>query len=191
MLYKKVLFIGFLLIAIVQLYVPAKMIYDQEVVLLNGNEYKFKAAPIDPNDPFRGKYITLRFEATTFLVQNINEWAINDEVFVQIQNDTAGFAQIKNVSKKRPGNDPDYIKAKIAFLMEDGKVNMRIEYPFDRFYMEETKAQAAEDMYRESIVDSTQVAYALVNVRNGEAVIRDVMINGTSISDLVKTRENK
>ena len=191
MLNKKVLFIGFLLIAIVQLYVPAKMIYDQEVVLLNGNEYKFKAAPIDPNDPFRGKYITLRFEATTFPVQNINEWAINDEVFVQIQNDTAGFAQIKNVSKKRPDNDPDYIKAKIAFLMEDGKVNMRIEYPFDRFYMEETKAQAAEDMYREAIVDSTQVAYALVNIRNGEAVIRDVLINGTSISDLVKTGENK
>ena len=191
MLNKKVLFIGILLIAIVQLYVPAKMIYDQEVVLLNGNEYKFKAAPIDPNDPFRGKYITLRFEATTFPVQNINEWAINDEVFIQIQNDTTGFAQIKNVSKKRPDNDPDYIKAKIAFLMEDGKVNMRIEYPFDRFYMEETKAQAAEDMYRESIVDSTQVAYALVNIRNGEAVIRDVLINGTSISDLVKTRENK
>ena len=191
MLNKKVLFIGFLLIAIVQLYVPAKMIYDQEIVLLNGNEYKFKAAPIDPNDPFRGKYITLRFEATTFPVQNINEWAINDEVFVQIQNDTAGFAQIKNVSKKRPDNDPDYIKAKIAFLMEDGKVNMTIEYPFDRFYMEETKAQAAEDMYRESIVDSSQVAYALVNIRNGEAVIKDVLINGTSISDLVKTRENK
>lgn len=191
MLNKKVLFIGFLLIAIVQLYVPAKMIYDQEVVLLNGNEYKFKAAPIDPNDPFRGKYITLRFDATTFPVQNINEWAINDEVFVQIQNDTAGFAQIKTVSKKRPVNDPDYIKAKIAFLMEDGKVNMRIEYPFDRFYMEESKAQAAEDMYRESIIDSTQVAYALVNIRNGEAVIRDVLINGTSVSDLVKARENK
>ena len=68
---------------------------------------------------------------------------------------------------------------------------MRIEYPFDRFYMEETKAQAAEDMYRESIIDSTQVAYALVNIRNGEAVIRDVLINGTSVSDLVKARENK
>ena len=68
---------------------------------------------------------------------------------------------------------------------------MRIEYTFDRFYMEETKAQAAEDMYRESIVDSSQVAYALVNIRNGEAVIRDVLINGTSISDLVKTGENK
>ena len=149
MLNKKVLFIGFILIAIVQLYVPAKMIYDQEVVLLNGNEYKFKAASIDSNDPFRGKYITLRFEATTFPVQNINEWAINDEVFVQIQNDTAGFAQIKTVSKKRPVNDPDYIKAKIAFLMEDGKVNMRIEYPFDRFYMEESKAYSAEQAYNE------------------------------------------
>ena len=188
---KKIFIIGFLLIACIQLYVPAKMIYDQENVLSSGNEFKFKAAPIDPNDPFRGKYITLRFEATTFPVQNKNEWAINDEVFVQLQNDSAGFAQIRTVSKKRPVNDPDYIKAKIAFIMEDGRVNMRIDYPFDRYYMEESKAQAAEDMYRESIIDSTQIAYALVNIKEGEAVIRDVMIDGVSISNLVKSKENK
>ena len=167
------------------------MIYDQENVLSSGNEFKFKAAPIDPNDPFRGKYITLRFEATTFPVQNKNEWAINDEVFVQLQNDSAGFAQIRTVSKKRPVNDPDYIKAKIAFIMEDGRVNMRIDYPFDRYYMEESKAQAAEDMYRESIIDSTQIAYALVNIKEGEAVIREVMIDGIPISNLVKLKENK
>ena len=188
---KKIFIIGFLLIACIQLYVPAKMIYDQENVLSSGNEFKFKAAPIDPNDPFRGKYITLRFEATTFPVQNKNEWAINDEVFVQLQNDSAGFAQIRTVSKKRPVNDPDYIKAKIAFIMEDGRVNMRIDYPFDRYYMEESKAQAAEDMYRESIIDSTQIAYALVNIKEGEAVIMDVMIDGVSISNLVKSKENK
>ncbi len=188
---KKILIIGFILLACVQLYVPAKMIYDQEDVLMSGNEYKFKAAPIDPNDPFRGKYITLRFEANTFPVQNINEWTINDEVFVQIQTDTAGFAQIKTVSKKRPVNDPDYIKAKIAFLMEDEKVNMRLDYPFDRFYMEESKAQPAEDLYRKSIIDSTQIAYALVNVKDGEAVIRYVMIDGRSISVLVNESKNK
>ncbi|MBA2500307.1 MAG: hypothetical protein H0V30_11325, partial [Chitinophagaceae bacterium] len=52
-------------------------------------------------------------------------------------------------------------------------------------------AQPAEDIYRKSIIDSTQIAYALVHVKNGEAVIRDVMIDGISISDLLSASKNK
>lgn len=187
---KKLFVIGFVLTALVQLYVPANMIYNQENILNTGAEFKFKAAPIDPNDPFRGKYITLRFEAVNFTVQNKNEWTINEEVYVQLGKDSTGFAKIKSVSKKKPDNQ-DYIKANIAFLTNDRTNNLRIQYPFDRFYMEESKAQAAENMYRESIIDSTKIAYALVNVKQGYAVISDVMIDGQSISELVRARQNK
>lgn len=51
---KKTLLSVFILVAIVQLYVPAKMILDREDILDTGKEYKFKTEPIDPNDPFRG-----------------------------------------------------------------------------------------------------------------------------------------
>ncbi len=190
MLSKKIIIIGFILIACVQLYVPAKMIYDQEDVLKSGNEYKFKAAPIDPNDPFRGKYITLRFEANSFSVQNINEWIQGEEVYVQIQADSTGYARIRSVLKEKPKNDPDYVKASIGYV-DEVNLKLLINYPFDRFYMEESKAQPAEDMYRKSIIDSTQIAYALVHVKNGEAVIRDVMIDGISISDLLSASKNK
>ena len=187
---KKGLIIGFILVAIIQLYVPGKMIYVQEKVMMTGNEFKFKAAPIDPNDPFRGKYITLQFEASTFTVKNTNEWTHGQEVFVLIQPDSNGYAKIQSVSNERPGNDADYVKAKIGYVDEINS-NLMINYPFDRFYMEESKAQPAEDLYRKSITDSTQIAYALVNVKNGEAVIKDVMINGKSIADLVNVSNNK
>ena len=59
------------------------------------------------------------------------------------------------------------------------------------FLHTESKAQPAEDLYRKSIIDSTQIAYALVHVKNGEAVIKDVMINGKSIADLINVSENK
>ena len=187
---KKILIIGFILLACVQLYVPAKMIYDQEDVLMSGNEYKFKAAPIDPNDPFRGKYITLRFEANTFPVQNINEWKQGENVYVQIQADSAGYAKIRSILKEKPVNDPEYVNASIGYVDEVNS-KLLINYPFDRFYMEESKAQPAENIYLQSVIDSTQTAHALVNVKDGEAVIRDVMIDGVSISVLVGENKNK
>ena len=61
---KKILLISaFVLVVLVQLYVPAKMIWGREEVLNTGTEYKFRTAPIDPNDVFRGKYINLNYEA--------------------------------------------------------------------------------------------------------------------------------
>lgn len=187
---KKILLIGFFLIACIQLYVPAKMIYDQEDVLRTGKQFKFKAAPIDPNDPFRGKYITLRFDATNFKVQNGKDWVQGEEVFVLVEPAETGFVKISSVLKDKPANESNFVKATISYIDEINST-LLINYPFDRFYLEESKAQAAEDMYRESIIDSTQIAYALVNIKEGEAVIRDVMIDGVSISNLVKSKENK
>jgi uncharacterized membrane-anchored protein len=59
---KKTILPLFALTCLAQWFVPAQMIYDQEQVLREGKTYHFKTAPIDPSDPFRGKYITLSFE---------------------------------------------------------------------------------------------------------------------------------
>ena len=187
---KKYFIIAFVLLACIQLYVPAKMIYEQEDVLNTGNEFKFKAAPIDPNDPFRGKYITLRFDAARFKVQNIKDWVQGEDVFVLVENGETGFAKIAAVLKDKPGNDANFIKANIGYIDEVNST-LIINYPFDRFYMEESKAKPAEDIYRKSILDTTKIAYALVNVKDGEAVVKDVLIDGKSVADLVKAGENK
>ena len=59
------IFLIFLAVVLVQLVVPAKMIFDKEVILKTGTIYKFKTQPIDPSDPFRGKYVTLNYELNT------------------------------------------------------------------------------------------------------------------------------
>ena len=58
---KKIIFPAFILLVLVQLFVPANMILEQEDILKNGTPYKFKTAPIDPYDPFRGKYVWLGY----------------------------------------------------------------------------------------------------------------------------------
>ncbi len=68
---------------------------------------------------------------------------------------------------------------------------MEIEYPFDRFYLEESKAPEAERAYWEANRDTTQVAYALVAVKNGHAALKDVMINNKSVIDVVNELNEK
>ena len=51
--------------------------------------------------------------------------------------------------------------------------------------MNENKASNAEVTYAESMTDEKNKTYALVAVKNGEAVIKDVLINDISVKDLV------
>lgn len=186
---KKIVLTAFILIALVQLYVPAKMILDKETVLEKGTEYKFKTAPIDPIDPFRGKYILLNYDENTVETQNKQNWEVGEIIYVSLSTDNAGFAKIKSISKEMPTDNPDFVKAKVSFLTENGSNKLTIDYPFNRYYMEESKAYDAEQIHRESQRDTNQITYALVSVRKGEAVLKDILINGTSIKEIVKQNQ--
>lgn len=60
------IFLIFVLVAALQLFIPAQMILKQETILKKGTAYKFKAQPVDPSDPFKGKYINLNYEIDSF-----------------------------------------------------------------------------------------------------------------------------
>lgn len=192
MIKKKILLSVFILVALVQLFVPAKMILDREDILDMGKEYKFKTEPIDPNDPFSGKYITLRYEEDVTEIQNEKDWIRGEIIYVFLTTDNEGFAKIKSVSKENPTDNQDFLKTKVSHVTGNGSNKLTIDYPFDRYYMEESKAYDAELTYRKSQLDTSQIAYALVSIKDGEAVLKDVLINGVSIREIViKERENQ
>ena len=183
---KSIPLIVFILVALVQLSVPAKMIYDKEDTLATGKPFKFKTVPIDPEDPFRGKYITLRFTENSIQLQKKDEWSSNETVYLLLETDSQGFAKINAVSKVKPFNNPDYVKAKVDYRTYSDSVRLFITYPFERFYMDETKSHAVEQIYQKSLMDTSNVTYALVNIKGGDAVIKDILINGVSIHEIVK-----
>jgi len=51
--------------------------------------------------------------------------------------------------------------------------------------MDEDKALAAENLYFESLADTTKRTYAVVYIKEGKAVLQDVQIDGVSVVDLV------
>lgn len=186
---KNILIFIFILLASAQLYVPASMIWSREEILAKGKEYKFKTAPIDPNDIFRGKYIYLSFQEHEVQVQNTSEYDPNQSIYILLTTDSSGFAKIQSASKVKPNDTHDFVKV-IDFYTSNYKGNRVIfEYPFERYYMEESKAPEAEKIYVQSSRDSTQITYALVSIKDGESVLKDVIIGGTSIKEIVKSRQ--
>lgn len=189
---RKNILIIFILVALAQLAVPLKLIYDKEHVILNGHEFKFKTAPIDPSDPFRGKYITLSYAINRHTVTNDSEWVTRQNVYVELGTDDRGFAKINNITHEPPIGTIDYVTAEVNYVYPvngEKELEMMINYPFDKFYMEESKASEAERLYWLSSRDTSQTTYTLVSVKEGDATVKDVLIGGKSIKELARTSE--
>jgi uncharacterized membrane-anchored protein len=191
---KKFIIPLFILVALAQFYVPAKMILDVREILDSGKEYKFKLRPVDPIDPFRGKYIRLFYEENYFFIREGQQWIPGENVYALLTRDINGYAKIRAISKAKPNETEDFVKVNVtaaSFNSKEKRTEINFTYPFDRYYMEEAKAPAAERLNRGPFRGTNRIAYGLVNVRNGEAVLKDVLIDGISINELVKDPKNQ
>jgi uncharacterized membrane-anchored protein len=166
--------------------IPGKMVYDSEKIISGGTVFKFKTEPIDPADPFRGKYITLSFEADYIYSDDTTDWQSGDRIFVTFTADSAGFAKAEN-AYRTPPDEKSYLRTTVSYVNDNGS-NRRIVFrlPFDRFYLEESKASDAEQLYWKAQRDSAKTAYGLVSIGPGQAVLTDVIINERPIVDIIE-----
>ena len=186
---KLLITLGFIIMVAAQWFVPGKMILDQENALTDGTPYKFKTQPIDPNDPFRGKYVWLNYEMGV-IKSNDSVWAREQSIFVYIKTAADGYAVATEVSKTLLDTDQDYVKADAGYYYNQ---EVHFELPFDRFYMEESKALDAEKGIRRTQLrrqDSlAPVCYALVYVKDDIAVLDNVFIGDVSLKDFVEKEQ--
>lgn len=182
----KYIITAFIATAIAQLFVPFKMVFENEMAYLGGTEYKFKTAPVDPNDPFRGKYVQLDFAADTIRAKQ-GTYTEGEQLYALIENGNDGFARIKKLQRTEPGNT-DFIIVQAGWNYDDVQ---HVDFPFNRYYMEESKAPEAESAYisYNRNIDSIP-AYAIVAVKRKTAVIKDVMLDNMPIKDYVEKHRN-
>ncbi|MEJ7766817.1 MAG: GDYXXLXY domain-containing protein [Chitinophagaceae bacterium] len=185
---KTLLWPVFALVVLAHWWVPGSMIWNKEKVLTEGTTYKFQSAPVDPSDPFRGKYIVLNFREDHFKVAGKSNLSHHKRVYVTFITDKNGFARVRSVEERKPVRK-DYLETTVRYKSEENDSStIYLIYPFSTYYMEEFKAPQAERIYGKVRVDSTAKAYALVNLLNGDAVIKDVYINDTLLQQVINTR---
>ncbi len=182
---KTWLLLAFGLMAALQLWLPARTAYRLERVLRQGEVFHFAAGPVDPNDPFRGKYLVLdipNLDAIPWDLARpiIDGVADGDELFLVIGKDSLGFAKIGGVETSAPTGQP-YMKATVDYVYNDtSMVNpIVLRNPLNRFYLDEHQAPVAEERFNQRGVGST--AFAKVRVLNGLAVLEDVIVGEESV----------
>jgi uncharacterized membrane-anchored protein len=191
---KKLAFYSFCFVAVIQLAIPLNIILERELILVKGKAVKFETAPVDPYDPFRGKYINLSFSENSIAVDSSLHFEGGEKIYLIIEVAADSVATVKSVQKTKPEGSEDFIKAQVDYVSSESESVLYYRLPFHTFYMEESKAYEAELAYFDSnwrsSNDSLAKCYALVYIRDGESSIKNVLIGNRPIADIARERIN-
>lgn len=171
----------FIAVALVQWALPLALIVQHERTLAEGRMYRFRSAPVDPVDPFRGRYVALQFAAETYAVPP--DWEPpTGAAYAAVLPGADGDA-VLGPPQSTPPADGDYLRVKLRWF-EEGRV--QVQLPFDRYYLDERLAPEAERRYRESSLRDSESgditaapgAQVQVRIRGGHAVLEALLIDG-------------
>jgi hypothetical protein len=175
-------------VAAVHLAVPLVMVAGHERILREGTTWRFRTAPVDPADAFRGRYVALTYPENETPLAPGFEPDRGDWVFVPLSRDGEGFARLGVAQRAAPGAG-DYLRVRARYVVTGEPRRAGLDLPFDRLYLEESLAPRAERVYRELQpprpgAAPAPPAWAVVRVRRGRAALEDVSVAGTSLREL-------
>jgi uncharacterized membrane-anchored protein len=174
--------IVFVLLAFAQLAVPASLIWKRERTLRRGSVWKFHTAPVDPVDAFRGRYVALEFEAEGQEVSPPPNASYHQTIFVTLRQNPDGFAEIDQVNSSPPAGD-DFIEAQLA--------GRTVSLPFDKYWVTERDAPAAEAAYRAQSRRDKRNAFTTVRVFRGDAALEQLYLDGLPLGEYLRANAAK
>ncbi|WP_263834032.1 GDYXXLXY domain-containing protein [Sulfurospirillum oryzae] len=189
------LFLGivFGVLCVVQLGAILFQMMSYERILKEGEVFYFKVLPLDPYDPFRGRYVTLRFENATKapLASNESMDETSPKGYALLEHQEKGDA-IKEVRFSKPANG-HFLEVNVQYINQGSvpksaekpeHANVYFSLPFDRFYMREDIAPKAEKVLRARSGVSVK---AKLRVLGGKGVIEDLVVGETPLSQFVQS----
>ncbi len=175
--------LGFAALVVLQLAVPGSRLAMREWTLRTGTRFRFKTAPVDPYDAFRGRYVAVSVPSGAVPLEGPMP-AADARVYASVETGEDGFARLVAASATRPGGS-DYLAARMRGTLSTNEVELAL--PFDRFYMNEKLAPEAERAYQRR--DDQSEAWLAVRVRKGMAVIEELYIGEQPIAEFLKANK--
>lgn len=178
---RKILWAIFAVVCLTQLGVIAFQMVQYERILKDGEVFYFNVLPLDPYDPFRGRYVTLRFEnAKAPLAEGeVMHDATKGYVHLAHQEEGDTFS-VFSFQKPQKGSFLEVFIAPSVSKKSDTGVSFSL--PFDRFYLREEIAPKAESLLR---ARSGVKVNAKLRVLDGKGVIEALMVGETPLSEFV------
>ena len=126
--------IAFALLVAAQLAVPLALIGVNELALATGNEVTLATTPVDPLDPFRGRYVELRYE-----ISLLSAPAADGTVYVELEEQGDRWVAYR-VHTAYPDTDRPVIRGRV----EQGAVT----YGIETYFADEDEAPRLESEAR-------------------------------------------
>jgi hypothetical protein len=157
------------------------MIWKRQQTLREGRLWKFRTAPVDPVDAFRGRYLTLRFAAEE--IERAEPLPTGEPLYVTLKEDAEGFAVIDGASSVRVTGDNVLQVENYGYYEKKARVG----FSFDQFWVNEADAPAAERAYMAFSRGEQADAYVTVRIRNGDAAIEELYLAGKPLREFLRT----
>lgn len=127
------------------------VLYNQ-LPLSNGKTIVLDTAPVDPFDPFRGQYMIINYEISTFPNKDFKQ---GDTVYVSLKEDAEGIWRFVDSSKVKPSSG-DFIKGKVTNVFSN---DVRVDYGIEQFFFEKDAKVPTQDITVEvKVTDSGRAA---------------------------------
>jgi uncharacterized membrane-anchored protein len=182
---KNLRIIIFAIVALLQVSVPASVLWRRAQTLKHGRLWKFKTAPVDPVDAMRGRYVALRFAAEQ--VPQPQQSISTASVYAVLKEDANGFARVDHLSPARVIGDDSLKVESLGYWRE----SQHVRFPFDRYWVTEANAPAVEKAYIDNSRRGNENAYVTVRVHNGDAAIEQLYIDNQLIADYLRAHPSR
>ncbi len=173
----------FALAALAQWAAPLSQIWTHEQTLTHGTLIKLKCSAPDPYDPLRGRYLAVRPDQREASVPEGVKLEQGMHIYATLTTGADGLATITSLSVKPPTSG-NFVRVKTGYTYDE---KASIEWPFDRFYINEKLAPEADEWFAENI-RSAKGIIAEVRVLNGRAVLADLSLDGKPFREILKQR---
>lgn len=125
---------AFALVVAVQALFLLAMVGVNELALATGKEVTLRTVPVDPLDPFRGQYVTLRYEVSR--VQAPEGARRGEDVYVPLHEQNRDW--IGSLGYSEPPADGEFIRGTVRYTDGD---SAEVEYGIETYYADEDEAR--------------------------------------------------
>ncbi len=132
---ERILWGVFALACLAQLAFASSSMWQAESALRRGTLHTFRTDPVDPVDPFRGRYVALTFRTDQVPVAEGATFERGETAWVELGVDAEGYARLVRAHAGPP--DADHLS--LPVLGGDAS-QVTVQLPFDRYYAEEERA---------------------------------------------------
>lgn len=189
---KPLIWTAFAAAVIAQWAVPLVGVRKHERTLAEGAPVRIRCQAPDPYDMLRGRYLAVRLQPDTIPRPEAlkdRQLERGQTLYLLLEKDADGLHTATTAVLERPGGDAPFVKARLSWGEWAGSDTIGIEWPVDRFYLNEKVAPEADRWYAETVRGKDGVI-ADLRLLDGRLVIEDLTYQGTPFREILKNAGN-